>query len=92
MKSQENISPIEQYVIDYVKKLRKDKGLTQTDIADIIGVSRTFVTQAESRTKVAKYNLRHISALAEHFNMSPRDFLPEKLCELSNHKRQPHKW
>lgn len=86
MKNQENIAPIEQYVIDYVKKLRNEKGLTQTDIADIIGVSRTFVTQAESLSKNAKYNLRHICALAEHLNMSPREFLPEKNCHTSNLK------
>ncbi|HSZ86300.1 MAG TPA: hypothetical protein VK787_09730, partial [Puia sp.] len=26
----------------------------------------------------AKYNLRHINILADYFDLSPRDFLPEK--------------
>ena len=73
-----NISPIEQHVIDFIKKLRTERNLTQTDIANIIGVSRMFVTQAESMVETSKYNLRHINTLAEHFNMSPREFLPER--------------
>ncbi|MDF2188542.1 helix-turn-helix transcriptional regulator [Paraflavitalea sp. CAU 1676] len=78
MERQVKISPIEQHVIDFVKKLRTERQLTQTDIADIIGVSRTFVTQAENKSEAGKYNLRHINALAEHFGMSPREFLPER--------------
>lgn len=78
MKVQENITPAEQYVIDYVRKLRTDKGLIQLDIANIIGVGRSFISQAESTNEVAKYNIRHINALADYFGISPREFLPEK--------------
>lgn len=78
MKTQENITPVEQYVIDYVMKLRKDNKLGQKDIAAIIGVDRSFISHAESPNEVAKYNLRHINALADYFGMSPKDFMPEK--------------
>lgn len=78
MRNQEHISPIDQYVIDFVKKLREQKNLTQQDIADIIGISRAFVSEIESLTSRAKYNIRHINSLADYFGMSPRAFLPEK--------------
>lgn len=78
MAEQENITPIDQYIIDYVKKLRTKKGLTQQDIASIIGVSRSYIANAESSNENHKYNVRHINALADYFEMSPKDFLPEK--------------
>ncbi|MCY1513018.1 hypothetical protein D9M68_474990 [compost metagenome] len=73
-----NISEIEQFVIDFVIKLRDKKDLTQGDIAAILNVERTFITNVESKKNRAKYNLNHINKLADHFGMSPRDFLPEK--------------
>jgi len=73
-----NIAPIEQFVIDYVIKLRKQKNLNQEDIATILNVKRTFVTNVESAKNRAKYNLVHIAKLADHFGMSPKDFLPNK--------------
>lgn len=73
-----NIIKIEQYIIDYVFKLRKEKKLNQADIATIIGVNRVFVTNVENPANRAKYNIDHINLLADHFGMSPKDFLPEK--------------
>lgn len=78
MQNLEFITPIDQYVIDFVKKLRKEKELTQQDIADIIGLSRGFVSDIENENRNSKYNIRHINALADYFGMSPRAFLPEK--------------
>ncbi len=73
-----NISKIEQHVIDFVIKLRKEKSLNQEDIATILNVSRVFVTNIENPDNRAKYNIDHINLLADHFGMSPRDFLPER--------------
>lgn len=78
MKDQDNITPIDQYVIDFVAHMRKERNLTQKDIADIIGLSRGFISEVEGNYSRAKYNVRHINALADYFGMSPRDFLPEK--------------
>lgn len=72
-----NIAPIEQFVIDYVIKLRKKKNLNQEDIATILNVKRTFITNVESAKNRAKYNLAHIAKLADHFGLSPKDFLPK---------------
>lgn len=78
MSDQEQITPIEQYIIDYILSLRTEKKLSQQDIADIIGVSRSFIGDVEGSTKPSKYNVRHINALADYFGISPREFLPEK--------------
>ncbi|MBO9564876.1 MAG: helix-turn-helix transcriptional regulator [Niastella sp.] len=78
MNEQEQITPIEQYIIDYILTLRAEKKLSQQDIADIVGVSRSFIGDVEGSTKPSKYNVRHINALADYFGISPREFLPEK--------------
>lgn len=78
IESKEEVSKIDQYVIDYVLQLRKKHDLTQDDIATIIGVGRTYVTNIENPNDRSKYNLSHINLLADHFGISPRDFLPEK--------------
>ena len=73
-----NIVPIEQFVIDYVIKLRSQKELNQEDIATILGVRRTFITNVEIAKSRAKYNLAHIAKLADHFGISPQEFLPKE--------------
>lgn len=78
MKGQDNISPIEQHVIDFVKDLRMSKKMSQEDIGHIIGTKKAFIGNVESVNNRAKYNLTHINSLADFFNLSPKDFLPEK--------------
>ncbi len=78
MKEQLFISPVEQHVIDFVKELRTNKKLSQEEIGNIICKSKAFIGNIESTKNRAKYNLTHINILADHFNISPKDFLPEK--------------
>lgn len=78
MKDQENIAGIDQYVIDFIRRLRMDRSLLQEDIASILGTTKAFISNAESSNHRAKYNLRHVDKLADYFDLSPRDFLPEK--------------
>ena len=78
MKVQENISAIEQYVIDYVRDFRNVNNLTQEDIAAILEVSRSYIADIENPKSRAKYNMTHVNLLAEHFKKSPRDFFPDK--------------
>lgn len=68
---------IEQYVIDYVLKLRKERKLTQGDIATIIGATPAFIGNVENRKNRAKYNLKHINSLADHFGLEIWNFLPK---------------
>ena len=78
MKNQEYITPVDQFVIDFVKELRDKKKLTQQDLANILGVSRSYIRDIESTNSAAKFNIRNINTLADHFGLSPRAFLPEK--------------
>ena len=88
MKVQDHISPIEQYVIDFVRKFRIDKELSQEDIGNIIEVSRSYIGDIENPNSRAKYNLTHINALADYFNISPQFFLPEKALIKKHDKRK----
>ncbi len=78
MKTQSHINPIEQYVIDFVRKLRINQKLSQQDIGHILGLSRSYIGDIESPNTRAKYNLTHINSLADYFDISPRLFLPDK--------------
>ncbi|MBS1974671.1 MAG: helix-turn-helix transcriptional regulator [Bacteroidetes bacterium] len=78
MDEQEHITPVDQYVIDFILALRKEKKLSQRQIGDLLGVKRSFIGNIESPNNRAKYNVRHINILADYFDLSPRDFLPEQ--------------
>ncbi|HEY4065150.1 MAG TPA: helix-turn-helix transcriptional regulator [Puia sp.] len=67
---------IERFVIEKVKKLRKEKGLSQKDLAIRLNVSSGFIGDVENKKYRAKYNLTHINELAKIFECSPRDFFP----------------
>jgi transcriptional regulator with XRE-family HTH domain len=72
------ITKIDQFVIDYVYRLRIENGLRQEDIANILNVKSSFIGNIENKNSRAKYNLKHINLLAEYFEISPKNFLPEK--------------
>ncbi len=91
MKEQDNIGPIDQYLIDYVRELRISKELTQEDVANILHVSRSFIRDVESTNRRQKYNVGHINALADYFNISPRDFLPEKAIPVDQPSKDQKK-
>ncbi len=71
------VSPIEQYVIDVVKRKREEKGWSQKELAYRIDLSLGFIGDVENPKYRAKYNLNHINELAKAFECSPKEFLPE---------------
>jgi len=79
---------IEQYVIDFVRNLRLERGLRQEDIAHIIDVKPSFIGNIESSSNRAKYNLKHINSLANYFGLSPKDFLPKEAYSQKNNFRK----
>lgn len=78
MNNETLISNIDQYVIDFIYRLRIEKNLRQEDIANILNVRASFIGNVENKNYRAKYNLNHVNLLAEHFGISPREFIPEK--------------
>ena len=72
------ISPIEQFVIDTVRKLRIERGISQAALARILDVSEGFIGNIENPGYRDKYNIKHLNELSKIFECSPKDFLPEK--------------
>lgn len=77
MKTNTNRTKIERFVILKAKELRIKNGLTQADLAFKMDVTTGFIGKIEGENSVTKYNLNHINKLAEIFNVSPKEFLPE---------------
>ena len=75
--SESTKSYIDLYVADKVKQLRKENKLSQLKLAGELDVSHSFIQQIEDPNHRAKYNVIHLNKLAQIFNCSPRDFLPE---------------
>nr|WP_262897882.1 MULTISPECIES: helix-turn-helix transcriptional regulator [unclassified Pedobacter] len=57
--------------------MRESKNYSQSELAFRLGVSNGFVGQVESLRSPSKYNLDHIDKLAEIFDCSPKDFMPD---------------
>ena len=72
------LTPIEQYVIDRVREMRNERGLSQRDIAYQIDIDQSFLAAVESPKGRAKYNLNHLNDLAKLFKCSIKDFFPDK--------------
>lgn len=72
------ISPIDQYIIDAVRKMRREQHISQAMLGSWIGVSRGFIGQVESPKCDVKYSPTHLNEIAKYLGCSPRDFLPEK--------------
>nr|WP_121272851.1 helix-turn-helix transcriptional regulator [Pedobacter schmidteae] len=81
------LTDIEQFVVDFVFKTRIEKKLTQEDLGFILGVSRTFINKIENPEHNAKYNLNHINKLADHWGISPQEFLPKRAFEVSQNRK-----
>ncbi len=71
-----SLDPIEQYVIDTVRRMRIENNISQKELAYSLNLSIGFIGDVESSKSRAKYNLSHINKLAEYFKCSPKDFLP----------------
>lgn len=58
-----------------IKEQRKKRGLTQAELADLAGVSRSHLTDIENGKKRAHED--HIRAIASALGIPPRELLPE---------------
>lgn len=72
-----DLAEIEQYVIDKVRDKRKALGISQEQLAHLLGYSEGFIANIETPKRTSKYNLKHLNELAKIFKCSPRDFLPK---------------
>jgi transcriptional regulator with XRE-family HTH domain len=77
MENATKLTAIEQFVIEKVKQFRLKAGFSQAELAFRLGVSLSFIGNAENPKYPTKYNINHLNKFAEIFNCSPKDFLPE---------------
>jgi transcriptional regulator with XRE-family HTH domain len=71
-------SKIDQYVIEQVKAKRLERGLSQADLANELGIAVGFIGKVESLKYPSHYNIKHLNDLARILKCSPQDFLPKK--------------
>jgi len=71
-------SKIDQFVINKVREMRIEKGISQADLANELSMSVGFIGKVESLKYPSHYNLKHLNQLAKILGCSPQDFLPKK--------------
>lgn len=72
------LTKIESYIIEQVRKRRNERGISQMELSQKLGLSSSFVSHVESPKRRAKYNINHLNELAKIFECSPKDFWPDK--------------
>lgn len=72
------LTEIERYIIEKIRAMRKEHGLSQLELSQKLEMSDSFISHVEAPSKRAKYNINHLNKIAEIFNCSPKDFWPEK--------------
>lgn len=72
------MTPIEDYVIQKVKQIRLERGMSQRAFADNINLSQRFIRDIENPHKNSKYNLNHLNEIIKVFGCSFADFFPDK--------------
>lgn len=71
-------SELDQFVIDKVRNMRKELGMSQIDLGVRLEVSGGFVGQVESDRYKSHYSIAQINQLAKIFKCSVKDFFPDK--------------
>jgi len=72
------MAEIDWYVINRIKKLRTDMGISQEQLSIKMGLSERFVNKVEDLTESTKYNLRHLNIIVKVLGVSFSDLLPSK--------------
>ncbi len=75
---------------DNLKKLRKEHGLSQEDLADKLGVSRQSVSKWESNQ--AYPEMDKVIQICKLFNLNINDLLNEDINEVKEKKENSNKW
>lgn len=75
------ISSLDWYIINQVKKLRGDQDISQDELSVAMGFSEKFVGNVENPTSRKKYNIKHLNLIAKALNCSLQKLLPENPFE-----------
>ena len=77
---QENFNKMKQTVGAYIKKLRKEKGLTLTQLGAILGIDSGLLSKIENGKR--KLDEKVLPKLADEFNLDIEELKNEYLSEI----------
>jgi transcriptional regulator with XRE-family HTH domain len=66
-----------------IQELRKIRGMSQDDLGDKLGVTRSFVSKMENGKK--KISLEHVEKIAQILHVLPEDLLVDKTDLIKNY-------
>jgi len=72
------MAEIDWYVINRVKVLRTEKGISQEQLSIHMGLAEGFISKVENFTDPAKYNLRHLNLISKILGVGFAELLPAK--------------
>jgi transcriptional regulator with XRE-family HTH domain len=72
------LTKIELHIIQRVRELREQRGMTQMELSLRLGKGVGFIGDIEAPSKKAKYNINHLNEIAKVFECSPKEFWPDK--------------
>jgi transcriptional regulator with XRE-family HTH domain len=68
----------EMAIVDKVATIRRERGLSQKQIADILEVTKGFIGQIESSNSPSTYSVNHLNRLAYELGCSLHDLIPSQ--------------
>ncbi|EID71676.1 helix-turn-helix domain-containing protein [Imtechella halotolerans] len=71
-------SAIEVEIVKLIKERRNKMKRSQTDIAEILSVTRGYIGQIEMDSSPSMYSFDHLNELAKYLDCSLKDFMPKK--------------
>ena len=68
---------IDIYIIDQVRRIRMEKGLSQEELSFRLGKAEGYITKFESHNTGKFYNSKMLNEIAKVLQCSPKDFMPD---------------
>ncbi len=68
---------IELEIVKLVKDRRVKLDRSQTEIAEVLGLSRGYIGQIEMKSSPSMYSFDQLNKIAKYLDCSMRDFMPE---------------
>lgn len=72
------ISQLDWYIINRVKEIRKEKGMSQSELSVAMGYSDKYIGSVENPNLKAKYNISQLNRLAKALKCGLWELLPER--------------
>ena len=80
LKARKNITELEFLIIERIKRIRIEKGLSKMELSEAIGVSNSFVGKVESLSHPDKYSFKHLYKISKVFEIkSVRELIPKEI-------------